>query len=361
VTASGLSQLLSTDIVETLPIALVVFDGRLTVLGTNRAFERAFQIGPGGADGKSFTELSEGRWIAPELRAALARVLASGEAFEDFEATRESPREGRRILLLNARRLRRTDGGEPAALLILEDVTQRRAISDKLERSNQDLEQFAYVASHDLQEPLRMVVSYTQLLSRRYQGKLDSTADEFIAFAVDGAMRMQRLINDLLAYSRINRRRTNLAPIDSRQALADASVALTAAIQDGGAKIEAGSLPVVLADYGQLVQLFQNLIGNALKFRGAQSPVIRVTAAQEGAFQRFRVEDNGIGISPQYFEKVFIIFERLHGTDVPGTGIGLALCRKIVSRHGGRIWIEPVATGGAALCFTLAAAGKSKP
>lgn len=199
-----------------------------------------------------------------------------------------------------------------------------------------------------------MVVSYTELLARRYRGRLDADADEFIGFAVDGAKRMQRLINDLLAYSRLDRRGAEMTPVCAAQAAAESLAALQAAIAESGATVEVGPLPSVRADPGQLAQLFQNLIGNALKFRDpARAPLIRITASREGSFWTFRVEDNGIGVDPQYFEKVFIIFERLHGHDVPGTGIGLALCRKIVGRHGGRIWIESEKGRGTTMFFTL--------
>lgn len=200
-----------------------------------------------------------------------------------------------------------------------------------------------------------MVVSYTQLLAKRYQGKLGADADDFIGFAVDGAKRMQRLISDLLAYSRLDRPAPATEPADAGKALADALSALAVSLAESGAKIEAKDLPSVRADYGQLTQLFQNLVGNALKFKSAEPLVVRVEAESVGGLWHFRVTDNGIGIDPQYFEKVFIIFERLHGAEVPGSGVGLALCRKIVQRHGGRIWLEQSPAGGTAVNFTFLA------
>src|SRR6266567_222731 len=209
----------------------------------------------------------------------------------------------------------------------------------ELSRSNADLEQFAYVASHDLQEPLRMVASYTQLLARRYKGKLDADADEFIGFAVDGATRMQHLIQDLLSFSRVTTKGKELQVTDSRAACDQAITNLRAAIAESGAVVTTGSLPTVRADATQLTQLFQNLIGNAIKYRNERKPEVQVAAAPVEDRWVFSVQDNGIGIEPQYFERIFQMFQRLHTrTQYTGTGIGLAICRKIAERHGGRIW-----------------------
>lgn len=227
----------------------------------------------------------------------------------------------------------------------------------ELQRSNQELEQFAYVASHDLQEPLRMVSSYVQLLARRYKGKLDQDADEFIDFAVDGATRMQRLINDLLLYSRVGTRGKPFEPTDSYQALAAALDNLMLAIQDNNATVTHDPLPTVMADGSQLVQLFQNLVGNAIKFHGEEKPVVHVSASQQGKEWTFSVRDNGIGIAPENFERIFVIFQRLHGRgEYPGTGIGLAVCKRIVERHGGKIWLESEPGKGTTFYFTLTAA-----
>jgi light-regulated signal transduction histidine kinase (bacteriophytochrome) len=224
----------------------------------------------------------------------------------------------------------------------------------ELERSNQDLEQFAYAASHDLQEPLRMVTSYVQLLQRRYQGQLDAAADEFIGFAVDGARRMQQLINDLLSYSRVNSRGHEFAPVDCGAALDDAVSNLSAAIAEHGAEIVRDPLPTVVADRTQLVQLFQNLVGNAIKFRGPQPPQVHVAAENDDCQWRFAVRDNGIGIDPKYAAQVFLVFRRLHTrAKYPGTGIGLAICKRIVERHGGRIWFESSPGQGATFYFTI--------
>ena len=234
----------------------------------------------------------------------------------------------------------------------LEERVQERTAD--LLRSNRELEQFAYVASHDLQEPLRMVGSYLQLLERRYKGKLDEEADEFIAFAVDGATRMKQLINDLLTFSRVGRRGGAMSPTDLGEAARQAMLDLRALLEESGAEVHLGALPTVRADPTQMRQLFMNLIGNAVKFRGMQKPRIEIGAERRGGAWEVWVTDNGIGIDPKYAERVFEIFQRLHSREeYPGTGIGLAICKKIVERHGGQIRVRPAEGGGSTFTFTL--------
>jgi PAS domain S-box-containing protein len=225
---------------------------------------------------------------------------------------------------------------------------------EELNRSNEELGQFAYIASHDLQEPLRMVASYTQLLSRRYAGKLDSDADDFIAYAVDGATRMQRLIQDLLAYSRVGTKGKDLLSTSSEEALQHALSNLRGAIEESGALVTHDPLPEVLADEMQLVQLFQNLVGNAIKYQNPGIPKIHIAALNGGKQYRFSVQDNGLGIDPQYFERIFGMFQRLHKREeFAGTGIGLAICKKIVERHGGQISVESQPGIGSTFRFAL--------
>jgi light-regulated signal transduction histidine kinase (bacteriophytochrome) len=226
----------------------------------------------------------------------------------------------------------------------------------ELARSNAELEQFAYITSHDLQEPLRMVSSFVQLLEKRYKGRLDGDADDFIMYAVDGANRMDRLITDLLAYSRVGSRGREFKQVLSEVVLDHALSNLQVAIEQSGAVITRDPLPEVIGDDIQLTQLFQNLIGNAIKFCMDRPPCIHVSADQQGNKWVFSVRDNGIGIATEYFGRIFSIFQRLHNRkDYPGTGIGLAICKKVVERHGGRIWVESEPGVGSIFFFTIPA------
>jgi light-regulated signal transduction histidine kinase (bacteriophytochrome) len=228
------------------------------------------------------------------------------------------------------------------------------ARSGELQRSNSELEQFAYVASHDLQEPLRKVASFCELLQRRYGGQLDERADRYIEFAVDGAKRMQVLVNDLLSFSRVGRAAQELAPVSTAAALDQAKANLSAKIEASGAVIEAGPLPVVRGKESLLATVFQNLLSNSLKFHGHEPPRVEISARRDDGYWLFSVADNGIGVEPEFSERIFVIFQRLHGRSTyPGTGIGLALCRKIIEYHGGRIWLDRPSRAGAVFCFTL--------
>ena len=244
----------------------------------------------------------------------------------------------------------------------------REALREKAEhlaRSNADLEQFAYVASHDLQEPLRMVTSFMELLKKRHGGQLDAEAGEFIAFAIDGATRMKQLLTDLLAYSRVSGAPSAVSPIDAEAVLRDALLNLELAVKESQAVVTHDALPRVAAERLQMVQLFQNLIANSIKFRGAAAPRVHVSARRAETEWVFSVRDHGIGIDPEHSERIFQLFQRLHArTEYPGTGIGLAICKKIVERHGGRIWVESQLGSGATFFFTLPAgapeAGKER-
>ena len=247
--------------------------------------------------------------------------------------------------------------------VIMRDITEREKAEKRLfekmqelARSNAELEQFAYVASHDLQEPLRMVANYTQLLAQRYRGQLDEQADKYVAYAVDGAVRMQALIQDLLTYSRVASGGFEAGAAECHQMVGQAVKNLQAAVEESGAVIHSHDLPVVMAEPSQLTQVFQNLIANAIKFRGAEKPVIQIGAERLDHQWVLSVSDNGIGIPQENWQDIFVIFRRLHThTEYPGNGIGLSICKKIIERHGGKIWIEAQSTPGCCFKFTLPA------
>jgi signal transduction histidine kinase len=289
--------------------------------------------------------------IRPLARlAADARQVADGDFAHEMDPG--GPREVH-ALAADVDRIRRRILRELSAVRAANVTLEARA--HELERSNTELEQFAYVASHDLQEPLRKVASFCQLLQRRYIGQLDARADQYIEFAVDGAKRMQALIDDLLAFSRVGRQERDPVLVSCASALSQARVNLTTEIRTSKAVIETTELPAVRAEFSLLTSLFQNLIGNAIKFRSEQPPLVRVSAMRHGeTFWLFSVADNGIGVEPEYAERIFVIFQRLHSrSDYAGTGIGLAMCRKIVEHYGGRIWLDTSYQGGANFCFTL--------
>ena len=258
--------------------------------------------------------------------------------------------------------------GHRARMVVVNDITDRRLYerqlrhlntdlakrASELAASNSELERFAYIASHDLQEPLRMVSSFLQLLQKRYGGQLDNKADQYIHYAVDGAERMKALIMDLLEYSRVGTGKEGFGWIDTSIVLKEVGDIFREKIIDARARIDIGEMPRVLGDKVQLTQLFQNLLSNALKYHSDQAPVIQIKAQEEPGHWQFSIADNGIGIDPQFFDKIFIIFQRLHNkSDYSGTGIGLAICKKIVERHGGRIWVESAPEKGSTFYFTI--------
>ena len=347
-------------IFETNAEAVWIFDGKWTLRHANKTSEKIIGWRPSDLVGKSLEDfLVESPAASDHGKERLVEVAA-----------REGHWEGELLLIHRngsefsvwATLHLLDETPESGTILEFRDRTAEKQVerellqkTNDLLRSNRDLEQFAYVASHDLQEPLRMVTSYTQLLARRYGGQLSKEADEFIRFAVDGAIRMQALINALLTYSRVDTRGRPLIETETGVALDHALENLSLAIRESGAEIDRGPLPRVVGDPVQIMQLFQNVVGNALKFRSPDTaPCITIRAEKEGPFYLFSVSDNGIGIAPQYFERIFTIFQRLHTREeYPGTGIGLALCKRIVERHGGSISVRSSPGEGATFFFTL--------
>lgn len=362
------SQQLFATLLESAPDAMVVSDRSGTIVFANTQTERLFGIPRAELVGAPLgtlipTELRE-RPRDPDGPLNTITVEADGRH-----------REGGLVPVeIKLRRIETDDG--PLLTSALRDITDRRRAeaeirrlnadlerrvverTQELERSNADLEQFAYVASHDLQEPLRAVASFTQLLARRYRERLDGDALRFIDRSGAAVTRMQALIRDLLAYSRVGTRGSTAEPIDCGPVLADVLDDLQESIAETAAQVTHDPLPVVAGDPSQLRQLFQNLIGNAIKFRGEGPPRVHIAAERRGSTWQFAVSDNGIGIEPEYRERVFVIFQRLHSRrDYPGTGVGLAICKRIVERHGGRIWVDATGGQGTTVRFDLPAAG----
>jgi len=333
-----------------------------TISSWNRGAEKVFGYSSAEAVGKTM------RMLIPPERAneepdILARI-GRGESVEHFETVRVR-KDGEGIdVSVTISPIRDSSGAIVGVSKVARDISERKRgeqrLADKAEelaRSNRDLEQFAYVASHDLQEPLRMVASYTQLLAERYCGKLDENADKFLGYAQEGALRMQVLIRDLLAFSRVVQAGVTGKNVDCNVALEEALQSLTAAIEESGAVVTHATLPNVWADQTQIAQVFQNLIGNAIKFHDGAPPECAVSAEKSGRNWLFSLSDNGIGIAPEYAENIFVVFQRLHArTEHPGNGMGLAICKKIIEHYGGTIWLESKVGEGSTFKFTLPAA-----
>jgi len=329
-------------------------DGKL--LRVNKAFANAFGTEPEEFIGKACYEVVHGT-KKPWPECPMKQMLETKKPVvaEFFE-----PRLGI-YLEVSGSPILNEEGEFVAFVHVTKDITERKRMEEELkqtlaelERSNAELEEFAYVASHDLQEPLRMVASYLQLIERRYKNRLDKDADEFIAFAVDGATRMQKMINKVLLYSRIGKQSKPLRPIDCEDILDQVVANLATSIQESGVIVTRDPLPTVMANDALLIELLQNLIGNAVKFCGKKLPGVHVKAEKKGSDWVFSVRDNGIGVDPRHAERIFQIFQRLHGRNkYPGTGIGLAVCKKIVERFGGRIWVESETGKGSTFYFTI--------
>jgi len=351
-------------ILDNIPQRVFWKDRSLKYMGCNRSFAQVKGLAtPQEAVGKTDFELSSAA-DADRFRQDDRWVMDNDAPKLNYEEPSNLPEGGGSLWLRTSKvPLHDREGNVIGVLCSCEDITERREMERKLreslaslEQSNRELEHFAYIASHDLQEPLRLISSYTQLIATRYADKLDDTGREFVAFAVEGCERQRRLIQDLLTYSRVTSQNLPSVPTDSGASLQTALRNLSVVIEENHAIIQAGPMPVVLAAENHLVQLFQNLIANAIKFHGETPPAIDISAAlsEDKSEWVFRVQDNGIGIAPEYFERIFAIFQRLHSRrKYPGTGIGLAVCKRIVERHKGRIWVESQPGKGSAFLFAL--------
>lgn len=337
------------DVLDNARQPLLIIDGQSRVLAANASFCKAFQLPHAQVVGHLLYELGAGVWDSPALRTLIDETLPVRHSVQDVEIDQEFGPAGRRIVLLNAREVRPDAGGPRLILLALEDVTFRRAserivqhATAELRRSNRELQEFASVASHDLQEPLRKVQAFGDLLQRQLGDRLDDDSRDTLTRMRNAATRMSVLITDLLTYARLGHVRPALGAIRLGDVLGDVLADLDSRIVAAGARIEIGEMPALMADRGQMRQLFTNLLANALKFRRpGVPPVIAIEAIrQDSSHWAISVTDNGLGFEQQYAERMFGMFQRLHGTTHEGTGVGLALCRRIIEQHGGTVRAE---------------------
>lgn len=369
-------QRYSESIVETVREPLVVLDESLCVKKANRAFYQTFSVTRDETDGTPLFRLGNGQWDIPALRGLLEHILPENTTLEDFEVEHEFPLIGRRVMLLNARRIYREDDGSREILLAIEDITGRKQAEEKLkkfaarlERSNRELQDFASVASHDLQEPLRKIQAFGGRLKAKCHDALSPEGRDYLERMQSAALRMQTLINDLLMFARVEKTASPFVEVDLGQVVSEVVSDLEAQIEHGGARVEIGEMPVIDADPLQMRQLLQNLIGNALKYqRPDVAPIIKIHASvikerrahnrsgnhPTSDFAHVIVEDNGIGFDEKYLDRIFNVFQRLHGRkQYEGTGIGLAVCRKIAERHNGSITAKSAPGRGATFIVTL--------
>jgi len=341
-------------IVETVRESLVVLGPDLRIERVNRAFQQTFQVEKDKSESSLLYQFDGGQWDIPQLRHLLDDVLPRDVFFEDFEVEHEFPRIGFRSMSLNARRIFSQDGSTQRILLAIEDVTERLRIERQLLRSRANLQHFGHIVAHDLQEPIHTVGIYTQLLARDYQGKLDANADQFIRLIQEGVMRTQTMIQDLLAFAEAGTpQKESWETVNVESALKEALRNLQASILDSGASVMYHGLPTISYSSRSLTQVLQNLIGNAIKYRREEPSQIQVETTRIQGEWLFSVRDNGIGFDQQHAESIFGMFRRLEGGKYPGTGIGLALCQRIVEGFGGRVWAESVRGVGSTFYFTI--------
>lgn len=382
------ARLFAEGIVETIHEPLMVLNTDLMVIFVNKSFYSFFKSDPNNTLGTIIYDLGNRQWDNPALKNLLEEVLPETSIIKEFEITHSFPIIGKKTLILNISKLDIETYGQ-MILISINDITEFKRLEDynkvmlekeqentevlkitneelmvsqdelnemvnRLEISNKELDQFAYIASHDLQEPLRMVSSFTQLLEKRYKNKLDSDADEFIKFIIEGSHRMKDLIDDLLAFSRLNKEPGEFKLISMQLILFDVLENLQTFIKENKAQITHDTLPTIYGNSSQISQLFQNLITNAIKFQGDDSPKIHISVQEFLNYWKFGVSDNGIGIAVEHQEKIFEAFKRLHNrTEFEGNDIGLAISAKIVERHGGKIWVESEPRTGSTFYFTI--------
>jgi PAS domain S-box-containing protein len=355
-TETGLRDALAyaQSIVDTVREPMLVLDGKLCVATASRAFHHTFGVSPEDTEGQFIYHLGNRQWDIPALRTVLEEVLPQQQSFRDFEVVHDFPSLGRRVMLLNGRELwREGNRAERMILLAIEDITERKRIEEELVRSNEDLQRFAYVAAHDLRSPLRAALNSSQRLARRLQGRLDQEEADMLRSSIESMKRLSALMHDILTYSEVGNAPQHRPLVALEEPLTIALANLQHHIETAGAIITVGALPKAPADRTQIAMVLQNLIGNAMKYRSEAPPRIHIDAVQDNGFWRLSVSDNGEGFNPEYAAQIFEPFKRLHGSNVPGSGIGLATCKRIVERLGGRIWAESRPGQGSTFFFTL--------
>ena len=343
------------NIVDTVREPMLVLDPKLRVRTASRAFYQTFGVSQEETEKRLIHDLGDGQWDIPALRTLLEEVLRTDKSFRDFEVAHDFPTLGRRVMLLNARKLWREGNHSKLILLAIEDVTERKRLADELVRSNEDMQRFAYVAAHDLRSPLHSALKLCTLAARRFQGT-GAEEEHMLSMSVESLERLRRLMEDILSYSEVANapQQRSIVPLD--EPLGIALLNLEHHIKESAAQVTSGPLPEVPADRTQMVMVFQNLVGNAIKYRRkGEVPRIRIEAVREDAFWKMSVSDNGEGFEPAYAGNIFEPFKRLHGKDVPGSGIGLATCKRVIERLGGRIWPESLRGQGSTFYFTLPA------
>ncbi len=341
------------NIVNTVREPMLVLAGDLRVTSASRAFYETFGVSSEATVGQFLYDLGNGEWDIPALRRLIEHVLPERTEFRDFEVEHDFPSLGRRVMLLNGRTLWSQTNNTHRVLLAIEDVTERKRIQDNLIRSNEDLQRFTYVLAHDLRTPVNASLRHLQLLTLRTKEKLNEEEASMLADSVESIRRLSALTHDLLKWTDAGSapQQRKLVPIE--EPLQIALENLQQHVMEAGATIAVSEMPTLLADRTQLAMVFQNLIGNALKYRREENPHVRVAAVHQGTTWRFSVSDNGQGFKAQYASSIFEPFKRLHGHDVPGSGIGLATCRRTIERLGGMIWADSVPGQGSTFHFTL--------
>ena len=347
-------------IVNTIHEPILILDSNLRVISVNESFYKYFKVVPSETEGNLIYNLGNRQWNIPTLKELLEKILPRSSIIKDFEINHNFLDIGEKTLLLNARRMDVKDR-EPMILISIYDITERKIAEEKIKtnseelaKSNADLKQFAYAASHDLREPLRMITTFLQLLELRYKDQLDKDANEFISFAVDGAKRLDAMILDLLEYSRVAQYEIKITDVNLEEIINRSIANISVLIEENEAQITYDSLPTIQSDKNLMIRLFQNLIENSIKYNKKIYPKIHISAKKEPNQYIINIEDNGIGIDPQHLEQIFTIFKRLHThEEYEGTGIGLALAQRIVHQHGGEIWAESEPGKGSTFHFTI--------